>query len=96
MRVYISGPITGLPREEAERLFADAAAKVAARGHEPINPMLNGLPDTATWGEHMRADIRLLLDCDAIYMVGQWWESKGAMVEWQLASGLGIEQYMDW
>ena len=64
MRVYISGPITGLLSEEAERLFADAAEQVAARGHEPVNPLLNGLPDTATWSEHMRADIRLLLDCD--------------------------------
>lgn len=69
MKVYISGPITGLPREETERAFAEAEAMIREKGHEPVNPLRNGLPASALWHEHMRADIRQLLDCEAIFML---------------------------
>ncbi|WP_297628726.1 DUF4406 domain-containing protein [uncultured Rikenella sp.] len=93
MKVYISGPITGLPRKETERAFGAAEAEILARGHEPVNPLRNGLPKSATWHEHMRADLRQLLDCDAIYMIGEWWYSSGARLEWQLARDVGIIEY---
>ncbi len=93
MKVYISGPITGLPIKEVRRRFAKAETEILARGHEPVNPLKNGLPESANWYEHMRADIKMLVDCDAIYMIGEWWNSQGARFEWQLARDLWIDEY---
>lgn len=33
----------------------------------------------------MRADLKLLLDCDAIYLLKGYQNSKGAMIEYDLA-----------
>ena len=43
------------------------------------------------WREHMRADIRLLLDCEYIYMLKDWELSKGAKLELDVASSCGIK-----
>jgi len=39
----------------------------------------------------MRIDIKALVDCDAIYMLNNWRDSKGANVELNIAQGLGME-----
>lgn len=93
MKVYISGPISGLPVEKVKQAFSEAEAAILACGHEPVNPLRNGLPESASWHEHIRADLRMLLDCDAIFMIGEWWKSRGARIEWQLAESLEIEMY---
>lgn len=91
MKVYICGPITGLPREEAERAFAEAEAMIRRKGHEPVNPLENGLPASALWHEYMRVDIKMLLDCQAIYMLDGWERSDGAQLEWTIAFRLGFK-----
>lgn len=55
-----------------------------------FNPFENGLPQTADWREHMRVDIRALVDCDSIYMLKGWELSKGAKLELDVASSCGI------
>lgn len=69
MKVYISGPITGLQYEEVEKAFNEAEIRLKEHGYEVVNPLNNGLPRESTWKEHMRADLKLLLDCDAIYLL---------------------------
>ncbi len=91
MKVYISGPITGLPYEEVEKAFSKADLRLKEEGHEVVNPLKNGLPRESTWNEHMRADLKLLLDCDAIYMLNGWEYSKGASLEYDLAIDLGFK-----
>lgn len=88
MKVYISGPITGLPYEEVEKAFNEAETRLKEQGYEVVNPLNNGLPRESTWNEHMRADIKLLLDCDVIYMLNGWEYSKGASLEYDLAIDL--------
>lgn len=95
MKIYISGPITGHSRERVEREFAEAEVVIRQGGHEPVNPLDNGLPQSATWHEHMRADLRMLLECDAILMIGNWPCSRGASIEMELAIGLGMNVYID-
>lgn len=90
MKVYISGPITGLPYEEVEKAFSEAETRLQEQGYEVVNPLNNGLPRESTWNEHMRADLKLLLDCDAIYMLDGWTNSKGAEIEFNLAFDLRI------
>lgn len=39
MKVYISGPISGLTQEQYTEAFARAEALVLSEGHEPVNPI---------------------------------------------------------
>lgn len=91
MKIYISGKITGLPIEEAQQIFADAADQLAIMQHEPINPMAH-VPYNPDWQYHdyMAEDVRLLLQCDAIYMLHNWHDSKGARIERAIAMEAGI------
>lgn len=85
MKVYISGPISGLPLETVYNNFTNAEIRLQEEGYEVVNPLNNGLPRESTWNEHMRADLKLLLDCDAIYLLKGYQNSKGAMIEYDLA-----------
>jgi len=96
MRVYISGPITGVP--DHAKKFAVAFAALAKAGHDPVNPvdierMLKYLMGREpTWEEYMREDIKALTDCDGIYMLDGWEESRGAQFEAHVAKRLGIKR----
>lgn len=91
MRVYISGQITGLPFEEVERNFNEAEQRLEAEGFTAVNPLNNGLTVDHKWIEHMKADIKMLLECDAIYLLKSWRQSKGATIERDLAVSLGYK-----
>ena len=90
-KIYISGPISGLPLETVYNNFTNAEVQLLEQGYEVVNPINNGLPTNATWEEHMRADLRLLLDCDAIYMLEGWEKSRGARIEYALAVDLKMD-----
>lgn len=92
-KIYISGPISGLPLETVYNNFTNAEVQLLEQGYEPVNPLNNGLPTNATWEEHMRADLRLLLDCDAIYMLEGWEKSRGARIEHDLGIDIGLGVY---
>lgn len=88
-KTYISGPISGWP-DNNRSAFIDAEAKLRADGLDVFNPIDNGLPNEAGWSEHMRADIKALMDCDTIYMLKGWHASKGASLELHIAKQLGM------
>ena len=90
-KVYISGPITGI---DFGNRFAFSCARNALElcGYEVVDPSEVQLDDEATWTDYMRADLKLLLDCDYIYMLDGWEDSKGARIERELAENLGIEE----
>ena len=88
-KIYISGKITNNANYKADFEAAESALKIA--GFQPVNPAEEYLPDGATWADYMRQDIKLLCDCDAIYMLRGWRESAGAKIEHKLARYLGIE-----
>lgn len=81
MKVYVSGPITGLPLDVAEERFRSACSHVEFFGHESVCPWDNGVPVEASWQEHLGADIAMLLGCDAIYLMDGFHTSKGAQLE---------------
>lgn len=84
-KVYISGPISGLPFDKVEQSFRDAEIRLQEQGYEAVNPLENGLTKDHSWHEHMKADIKLLMDCNSIYMLKNWTGSKGARIEYQIA-----------
>jgi hypothetical protein len=88
-RIYISGPMTGRPGLNFNAFHA-AAAVLRQYGHEVINPAdLNPDPGMS-WGECMRKDIAALVTCDEIVMLPGWQESRGASLEHDIATRLGM------
>lgn len=93
-RVYISGPMTGLPGLNFPAFF-EAAEYLRAEGYGVVNPAeLGGSPDLE-WHQYMRKDIAALMDCDTIYCLDGWRESKGARLEVHIARELGMAVLME-
>ena len=90
-KVYISGPITGI--DFGNRFaFSCARASLELCGYEVVDPSEVQLDDDASRADYMKADLKLLLDCEYIHMLEGWEDSKGARIERELAENLGIEE----
>lgn len=90
MKLYVSGPMSGLPDWNFPA-FNAASEKVRALGYEAINPVdINPDPGTP-WEMCLRADIKALCDCDGIVMIDGWEKSKGAHLELNVAHRLGMK-----
>jgi hypothetical protein len=89
--IYIAGKITGLDYQEAFDKFERAENDLIAQGYEPINPMKKVLEQEGkTWAEYMCEDMPHLFSCEAIYLLPDWYDSKGARIEFAVARELGL------
>jgi hypothetical protein len=90
-KVYISGKISGI-EEEAEQRFKDAEVYLSEYlNYEVVNPMTINHEHDKSWQSYMKADIREMMSCDAIFMLTNWTDSKGAEIERRIALDLGIK-----
>lgn len=105
MKIYLSGPMTGIPDYNFPA-FDTAADHLRAMGHEVFNPAENdrenGFDFTGTQGheaaEHgfdlrkaLKQDLAWICDhAEAIALLDGWSASKGAMAEVTLAAALGL------
>ncbi len=92
MKVYISGPMSGLPDENFPA-FNAAARALRSVGYEVVNPAefkvdVKGLEGKARWNKFLKADIKALMDCDGIVMLPGWRDSEGALLEHSNAKAL--------
>ncbi len=93
MKLYVSGPITGLP-DLNKPAFAEAAEQLRAAGHSVINPHEVGEASELLlpWEDYLRADlIAMLQGADALAMLPGWVNSRGATLEYHIAERLGWE-----
>lgn len=88
-RIYLSGPMTGLP-ECNFPAFLRAADRLRRRGLEVFNPADYGADPDQTWEDCLRRDIPDMLACEAVAVLPGWEESRGASLEVSIASILGI------
>lgn len=93
MRIYIAGPMTGLPDLNFPAFHAEAA-KLRAAGHEVSNPAEINPDHSASWIECMARDIPELLKCEAIRLLPGWETSDGATVERIYAKRNGMRIFM--
>jgi hypothetical protein len=93
-RIYISGPMTGLPELNFPAFHA-AAAQLRAADFNVLNPAEINPDSGMSWQACMRADIKALCDCDAIVLLPGWQRSKGAQLELHLAHRLELDIYLD-
>lgn len=92
-RIYVAGPMSGLP-ESNYPAFNAVAAQLRALGFEVENPAENPAPACGSWLGYMRMAIRQLSHCDAIMMLPGWSESRGARIEYRLACDLGLHVHL--
>lgn len=101
-RIYLAGPMTGLP-DLHRPAFTAAAAALAAAGHQPVNPHDlaphrhegNCPPAYAVNNGHsaacyLRTCLAVLLTCDEVQLLAGWADSIGATREHSLARWTGI------
>lgn len=88
VKVYISGPMTGMPAKNVER-FQAAEEYLRLKGHIVLNPAI--LPEGLTYQEYMSIDLAMLDAADAIYLLKGWDESPGASFEALCAHNKGLK-----
>ena len=89
-RIYIAGPMSGLPGLNYAA-FNALAKKLRAKGHHVENPAENPEPPGGAWSDYMRMAIAQLITCDTVVLLPGWSKSRGAKVENRLAIDLGLE-----
>lgn len=101
MRVYLCGPMTGLP-EFNYPAFHAAAARLRAKGYEVLSPAeyqqraYKGTPRPANdtpWRVWLKRGLRFMLKCDAVFVLDGWEKSRGASLEVQIARELEMPVY---
>lgn len=89
-KIYISGKISGI-EQEAQSIFEQAEKELQLRCYETVNPMKLNHQHDKSWHSYMKEDVKALCDCDAIYMLSNWTDSKGAIIEHTIAMYLGLK-----
>ena len=81
MKVYISGKISGLDPVEAKKSFIKAELRLKHQGHTVMSP--KGIMDFAGFEheDYMHVCYAMIDVCDAVYMLRNWKDSKGARME---------------
>lgn len=90
MKIYIAGPMSGLPDYNYPKFNATAAA-LREQGHEVENPAENPEPPCKSWKGYMRMAIVQLVQCEVVVLLPGWEKSRGANIEHRLARDLGLK-----
>lgn len=100
MKLYIAGPMTGYPDHNFSA-FYEAARVLRSRGYAVVSPaeldadgsddLDHAALDQVPWDWYLRRDIKLLVDCDGIFMLPGWSGSRGAQLERHIAISLGMQ-----
>ena len=88
-RVYISGPMSGMPEHNFPAFNAEAD-RLRGLGYDVVNPVdIN--PNVGTpWQECLRQDLLALLTCDTLALLDGWTGSSGAHLEMHVAHRIGM------
>ena len=98
MRVYIAGPMTGIP-DYNRPAFHAAAERITAAGYHAVNPAEAEVYATdPVYVDYLRDALRWMLSCDGIALLPRWEMSRGARLEVQVGATLGmvVQTVSDW
>lgn len=90
MKIYVAGPMTGLPGLNYPA-FHQAAAALRAAGHDVTNPAENPAPECGSWLGYMRMSVSQVAQADCVAMLPGWWNSPGARLERHIAEKMGLQ-----
>ena len=88
--IYISGKITGC-HDLNKPNFLHAEKELKKIYKKVINPHKLPANHNKSWEAYMKQCIIALCKCDVIYLLDDWSDSKGAVLELNLACELGLE-----
>jgi hypothetical protein len=88
-RVYLSGPMTGLPALNFPAFHAEAS-RLRALEYEVVNPAEISVVGTS-WNDCLHNDLSALLTCDAVALLPGWEKSSGAHLEMYVAHRVGMD-----
>lgn len=88
-KVFISGPMSGI-KDFNKPAFDQAEQWLTHAGYSVFNPARMHFDDSWTHEQIMRIDLAALTQCDYIYMLDKWYNSKGALEEYHYAMATGI------
>lgn len=91
MKVYLSGKITGDPDYKAK--FAVIEKKLTEQGYQVFNPAV--FPNIFEYEDFMTLDFLALSFCEAIYLLKDWEDSRGAKREYDEALRLGLKVFKE-
>ncbi len=89
MRIYIAGPVTGIP-ERNGTAFSSAMMALVDAGYRVTNP-LHLVPPGMESAKAMRRLVPELCACDGVCLLDGWEKSEGACVEVAVARACGLE-----
>jgi hypothetical protein len=89
VRVYIAGPMTGLPDYNVPA-FRAAADLLQAAGAVAVDPSRHGVVDGFRWADYMRRALVDLVACDEVAVLPGWERSRGVALELHVARALGM------
>ena len=89
-KLYVSGAITGMP-DLNRVLFSNATEKLREMGFDVVNPheICAGI-SADEWSKCMQICIIALVACSVMILLPGWQESRGATLEYTIATALGI------
>ena len=89
---FICGPITGYDVEERRKEF-ERAVQLIRMGYgnvEIFNPLKNGLPEDASYSDHMMCALEHLVDSDVVMFTPGWEKSRGCLNVLKFARRLNL------
>jgi hypothetical protein len=88
MRIYISGPMTGIENNNFDSFYR-AECQLKGEGHTVLNPASN--PLGLEYNHYMDISMAMIRSSEAVYCLPGFNKSKGAMAEVAYAVSLGLE-----
>lgn len=102
MRLYVAGPCTGIPDNNYPEFFRVEAA-LRDLGYDVLNParvdeLFNPTKAPRSWEWYMRNALGMLLACQGVATLAGWQASRGATIEVNLATslGMGVRPWFSW
>lgn len=89
-RIYISGPMTGMPGFNFHAFNAEAE-RLRSLGYQVVNPAEINVDNHGDWHDCLRRDIVELMSCDTLALLDGWQNSNGAHLEMHIAHRVGMD-----
>lgn len=89
MKVYLSGPMTGLP-DHNYPAFEAARTDLRQEGFKVLCPAEAGVVKGWTWEQYLRRDLAMVISAHAVVVLDGWQQSRGACLEVHVARELGM------
>jgi len=95
IKVYLSGPMTGYHMKNYP-IFMKAEKILKRKGYTVINPatkpneILYRDSTVVEWQNYLREDIIEMLKCREVWLLPNWFKSRGSTLEVYIASQIGM------